>query len=184
MAWAALVWEWRRAISRGTRVAGVVRSAVFTAVFFVLAPGATAGLVPWLITGWDRPEGGFRPADLAGGVLVALGVVAVVTCFVRFVTEGRGTPAPVAPTEELVVGGLYRFVRNPMYLAVASVIAGQALLFQSVGVALWLVGFLVAVVAFVKGYEEPRLTEQFGESYERYRRAVPGWWPRLTAYRS
>jgi phospholipid methyltransferase len=140
----------------------VVRSAVYTAVFFVLAPGTMAGLVPWLITGWDRPDHGVGPADVA---------------------EGRGTPAPVAPTEELVVGGLYRFVRNPMYLAVASVIAGQALLFRSGGVALWLAVFLAAVVSFVKGYEEPRLTEQFGASYERYRREVPGWWPRLTAYR-
>jgi len=161
----------------------VIRSAVFTAVFFVLAPGTMAGLVPWLITGWDRPDHGLGPADVAGGVLIALGVVAVVACFVRFVAEGRGTPAPVAPTQELVVGGLYRFVRNPMYVAVASVIAGQALLFRSGGVVLWLAVFLAAVVSFVKGYEEPRLTEQFGESYERYRRAVPGWWPRLTAYR-
>jgi protein-S-isoprenylcysteine O-methyltransferase Ste14 len=161
----------------------VVRSALFTAVFFGLAPGANAGLVPWLVTGWDRPDHAVGAADVAGGLLVAVGLVAVVACFVRFVTEGRGTPAPAAPTEALVVGGLYRFVRNPMYLAVASVIAGQALLFRSVGVWVWLVVFLAAVVGFVKGYEEPRLTEQFGESYARYRRAVPGWWPRLTAYR-
>ena len=161
----------------------MVRSAVFTAVFFVLAPGTMAGLVPWLITDWDRPDQGVGPADVAGGLLIVLGVVAVVACFVRFVAEGRGTPAPVAPTEELVVGGLYRFVRNPMYVAVASVIAGQALVFRSPGVALWLGVFLAAVVSFVKGYEEPQLTEQFGESYVRYRRAVPGWWPRLTPYR-
>ena len=161
----------------------MVRSAVFTAVFFVLAPGTMAGLVPWLITDWDRLDQGVGLADVAGGLLIVLGVVAVVACFVRFVAEGRGTPAPVAPTEELVVGGLYRFVRNPMYVAVASVIAGQALLFRSPGVALWLGVFLAAVVSFVKGYEEPQLTEQFGESYVRYRRAVPGWWPRLTPYR-
>ena len=83
-------------------------SALFTAVFFVLAPGANAGLVPWLITGWDRPEGCLGPADVAGAALVVLGLLAAVACFVRFVTEGRGTPAPVAPTEQLVVGGLYR----------------------------------------------------------------------------
>ena len=149
----------------------------------MLAPGTTAGLVPWLITGWDRPDLALGVADVAGAALVAIGLLAVVACFVRFVTEGRGTPAPVAPTEQLVVGGLYRFVRNPMYVAVASMIGGQALLFRSAGVGVWLVAFLVTVVAFVKGYEEPRLTEQFGESYERYRRAVPGWWPRLTPYR-
>jgi protein-S-isoprenylcysteine O-methyltransferase Ste14 len=161
----------------------VLRPALFTAVFFVLAPGATAGLVPWLITGWDRPDGAIGAADVAGAALLALGLLAVVACFVRFVAEGRGTPAPLAPTEQLVVGGLYRFVRNPMYLAVASMIAGQALLVRSPAVAGWLVLFLIAVVAFVKGYEEPRLAQQFGESYERYRREVPGWWPRLTPYR-
>jgi protein-S-isoprenylcysteine O-methyltransferase Ste14 len=161
----------------------VLRSAVFTAGFFVLAPGATAGLVPWLVTGWDRPDGAADPVDVAGIVLLALGIAAVAACFVRFVTEGRGTPAPVAPTEELVVGGLYRYVRNPMYVGVASAIAGQVLLFRSAALVVWLVLFLVAVVAFVKGYEEPTLQSKFGASYEQYRRAVPGWWPRLTPYR-
>jgi protein-S-isoprenylcysteine O-methyltransferase Ste14 len=161
----------------------MLRAAVFTVVFFVLAPGATAGLVPWLVTGWDRPDGDLGAADVAGAALLALGLLAVVACFVRFVTEGRGTPAPLAPTEQLVVGGLYRFVRNPMYVAVASMIGGQALIFRSGWVGAWLVAFLVAVVSFVKGYEEPRLAQQFGESYELYRRAVPGWWPRLTPYR-
>lgn len=161
----------------------MVRPAVFTVVFFVVAPGTMAGLVPWLITGWSRPEQELGPVDVGGMVLIGLGLAMVVTCFTRFVTEGRGTPAPVAPTETLVVGGLYRYLRNPMYVGVASAITGQALLFRSWGVAVWLAIFLAAVVSFVKGYEEPQLAFQFGESYERYRRAVPGWWPRLTAYR-
>ena len=159
-------------------------SALFTAAFFVLAPGANAGLIPWLITGWERPCNHPRPSGPATsrcGSRSAL--LAAVACFVRFVTRVLGTPAPVAPTEQLVVGGLYRFVRNPMYVAVASMIAGQALLFRSSALAAWLIVFLIAVVAFVKVYEEPRLAEQFGESYERYRRVVPGWWPRLTPYR-
>ncbi|GAB3263631.1 methyltransferase family protein [Nocardioides dilutus] len=153
------------------------RPAILTALFFFAAPGTTAGLVPWLITGWDQPDTGLR--GVAGVALALLGVAVVVACFVRFVTEGRGTPAPPAPTEELVVGGLYRYVRNPMYVGVASAIAGQALLFRSVGVALWLVAFLVVVATFVATYEEPRLREQFGPSYDRYRDDVPGWWPRL-----
>ena len=156
----------------------MLRSAVYTLVFFVIAPGSNAGLVPWLITGWRRPER-VGAVEGAGIVLVAVGTAVVVTCFVRFVTEGRGTPAPVAPTDSLVVGGLYRYVRNPMYVGVAAAIAGQALLFRSWGVALWLAVFLVAVASFVKGYEEPRLAEQFGASYERYREDVPGWWPRF-----
>ncbi len=161
----------------------MVRAALYTTIFFVLAPGGNAVLAPWLITRWDRPVGGLGPADVAGVALIVAGGVVVVVCFVRFVTEGRGTPAPLAPTQTLVVGGLYRFVRNPMYVGVAWVIAGQALLFRSWGVVGWLAVFLLAVVGFVKGYEEPRLVEQFGESYERYRKAVPGWWPRLTPYR-
>lgn len=152
-------------------------TASYAAVFFFLAPGTTAGLVPWLITGWEDPDG------LLGAVLVVLGLVAAAACFARFVREGRGTPAPSAPTERLVVGGLYRYVRNPMYLAVASMIGGQALLFRSWGVVLWLGVFLLAVFAFVRGYEEGALTEQFGDEYVAYRAAVPGWWPGLTPWR-
>ena len=142
-----------------------------------------AGLVPWLITGWVSPEEGLGIVNAMGVLLIVLGLAMVVVCFVRFVTEGRGTPAPVAPTRTLVVGGLYRYLRNPMYVGVAGIIAGQVLLFRSWGLALWLAVFVAAVVSFVKGYEEPRLTQQFGESYVAYRRSVPGWWPRLTAYR-
>ena len=87
-----------------------------TAVFFVVAPGTMAGLVPWLITGWADPRGGVL--GVLGVALVLGGLAVVVACFARFVTEGRGTPAPVAPTEQLVVGGIYRFVRNPMYVGV------------------------------------------------------------------
>jgi protein-S-isoprenylcysteine O-methyltransferase Ste14 len=161
----------------------MVRSAVGTAVFFFLAPGTMAGLVPWAITNWERPTDGLGPVDVLGGALVLLGLAAVVACFVRFVVEGRGTPAPVAPTETLVVGGLYRYVRNPMYVAVASIIGGQAVLFRSPGTAVWLLVFLMAVVGFVKIYEEPELQSQFGDAYEQYRRAVPGWWPRFSPYR-
>ena len=160
----------------------MARAAVYTVVFFFVAPGTTAGLVPWLITDWERSDGPVNVLDVLGIALIVVGLVAVVACFVRFVAEGVGTPAPTAPTESLVVGGLYRHVRNPMYIAVASMIGGQALLFRSPAVGLWLVAFLTAVVAFVKGYEEPALTRKFGASYDAYRRAVPGWWPRRTPY--
>jgi len=160
----------------------MLRSAVYTAVFFVLAPGGNAVLVPWLITRWRRPVDGLGPEDVAGGLLLVAGLAVVVACFARFVTEGHGTPAPVAPTQTLVVGGLYRHVRNPMYVGVAWAIAGQALLFHSWGVLLWLTVFLVAVASFVRGYEEPRLAAQFGASYDAYRRSVPAWWPRVRPY--
>jgi protein-S-isoprenylcysteine O-methyltransferase Ste14 len=158
------------------------RAAVYTVVFFFLAPGTMAGLVPWLITGWERPDVDLGVPDVLGVGLLAVGLTAVIACFGRFVTEGSGTPAPVAPTDTLVVGGLYRHVRNPMYLAVAAIIGGQALLLRSGGVLAWLGVFLVSVYTFVRTYEEPTLTSQFGASYEDYREAVPGWWPRLTAY--
>ena len=96
--------------------------------------------------------------------------------------EGIGTPAPVAPTERLVVGGAYRFVRNPMYLAVAALIIGQAFLPGQATLFLYAAAFGVAVAAFVHGYEEPVLARRFGAQYEGYRREVPAWWPRLTPW--
>ncbi len=158
------------------------RASFTSAVFLLLAPGTTAGVVPWWITGWDRADGGVL-LDGVAAVLFLTGLVAVVACFARFVHEGSGSPAPVAPTETLVVGGLYRHVRNPMYLAVGAMIGGQAAYFRSPGVALWLAAFALAVVTFVKTYEEPTLSAQFGESYAVYRRNVPGWWPRVRPWR-
>ena len=78
-----------------------------------------------------------------------------------------------------MVGGAYRYVRNPMYLAVAAVIVGQALLFGQVVLLVYAIVFVAAVTAFVRGYEEPTLAGRFGEAYEVYMRAVPRWWPRL-----
>jgi protein-S-isoprenylcysteine O-methyltransferase Ste14 len=159
----------------------VSRAAWGSALFFVAAPGVVAGVVPWMITEYDDPA---TPAVVVvGSLLVAAGLAALVACFVRFVREGRGTPAPVAPTHELVVGGLYRWVRNPMYVAVGAIILGQAVIFTSLGVLAWLVVFAIAVVSFVTAYEEPTLRQTHGEAYDAYRAAVPGWWPRLTPWR-
>ena len=90
-------------------------------------PGFVAGVMPWLLTGWDSTDPP-RALVVGGALLIAAGTAVLLHAFARFVLEGIGTPAPVAPTEQLVVGGAYRYVRNPMYLAVGSVIAGQALL--------------------------------------------------------
>ena len=158
-------------------------AALGTIVFFFLAPGSVGGLVPWLITRWQLVPGWPTPLRVAGTVLVIVGSTLLVAAFLQFVREGRGTPAPVAPTEQLVVHGLYRFVRNPMYLAVGAVIIGQALLFPSLGVLLWAVVFAVAVAIFVKGYEEPTLRRRYGEQYAAYCAAVRGWWPRVTPWR-
>jgi protein-S-isoprenylcysteine O-methyltransferase Ste14 len=156
------------------------RAAVGTVVFLAVAPGVVAGLIPWWITGWDARDlsPNWWPVRIAGGVLIVAGAVVLLQAFTRFVWEGIGTPAPVAPTERLVVGGLYRYVRNPMYLAVAAIIVGQALLLGRPVLLLYAAAFGVAVFAFVHWYEEPTLGRQFGAQYEEYRRSVPGWWPR------
>lgn len=155
-----------------------VRAALGSLVFLVLVPGAVAGLVPWSITGW-RAQPTALGLRAVGVTLVIAGVAVLVSAFARFVLEGLGTPAPVAPTERLVVGGLYRHVRNPMYLAVASTIAGQALILGRPALFVYAAIFCVVVAAFVHGYEEPTLTARYGEQYEAYRGAVPAWLPRL-----
>jgi Putative protein-S-isoprenylcysteine methyltransferase len=156
-------------------------AAVGTAAFFVLAPGVVAGLVPWWLTRWQvqTPLPGWTVFRLLGGALIAAGLAFLIHAFARFVTEGAGTPAPVAPTERLVVGGAYRYVRNPMYLAVLSVIVGQALVLGQFHLLTYAAVIAAIMVAFVRGYEEPVLSQKFGAEYDDYRRHVPGWWPRL-----
>ena len=167
------------------QAASPARAWIGTIVFLLLAPGVVAGLIPWLITGW-------RWHDWAGAAwivvtiacaLIAVGVAFLLHAFALFAMH-RGTPAPVAPTETLVVTGVYRFVRNPMYLAVLAIILGQALLFGSWWLLVYAAIVLAAFVGFVKVYEEPTLTDTYGQPYLEYRRHVPGWWPRLTPWRA
>jgi protein-S-isoprenylcysteine O-methyltransferase Ste14 len=150
-------------------------------LFLVVAPGVVAGLVPWLLTGWEADD---EPGDIPvvrafGAILLGAGVVVLLDAFRRFALEGRGTPAPVAPTERLVVGGLYRYVRNPMYLAVEAAIVGQALLLGRTIVLAYAAAVGAAFWAFVRLYEEPTLARRYGDEYEEYRSAVPAWRPRL-----
>ncbi len=154
-------------------------------LFFLAAPGVVAGLVPWWISGWQMraPFLGWQSLRVAGVALIALGAPVLLDSFVRFALQGRGTPAPVLPTEHLVVTGLYRFVRNPMYVGVLAVIFGQGLLLGDArvlryGAVVWLAFFL-----FVIGYEEPTLRRTFGEEYERFCANVPRWVPRLRPWR-
>ena len=159
------------------------RAAAGTATFLFLAPGVVAGVIPWLLTGWEVDMALWMPLRIAGGVILAISIGVLLHAFARFVVEGIGTPAPGAPTERLVVGGLYRFVRNPMYLAVVGAIAGQALLLGQVELLIYAGVMQLIFAAFVHWYEEPTLHRQFGEEYDVYRRAVPSWLPRRTPYR-
>ena len=106
------------------------RSILATAIFLCLAPGTVAGLIPFWISGWwfEPPFFGLEPVRWFGVLLIALAAPVLLESFARFALEGLGTPAPVLPTQHLVVKGFYRYVRNPMYVAVVSIIIGQGLL--------------------------------------------------------
>ena len=159
---------------------------VGTGLFLLLAPGTVAGLVPWWITRWrmQSPLLGFSGFRVIGALMIAAGIAVVLDSFARFALQGLGTPAPILPTRHLVVSGLYRYVRNPMYVGILGIILGQGLLFGdgrsfAYGVLLWL-----GVHVFVVGYEEPTLRRSFGSEYEAFRRNVPRWIPRLSPWRS
>jgi protein-S-isoprenylcysteine O-methyltransferase Ste14 len=157
-----------------------------SAVFFLVAPFALAGLVPWWMTGWrlQPPFMGLEWMRGIGAIAILAGVPGLVDAFARFALQGLGTPAPIAPTRNLVVSGLYRYVRNPIYVAVVAIILGQGVLFGDgrlivYGALLWLFFHL-----FVVAYEEPTLEQTFGAEYEAFRAAVPRWIPRMTPWRS
>ncbi len=157
-------------------------AAAGSAVFFVVAPVVVAGVVPWALTMWESGDvdGAWVPvAQVAGAVVLVCSVAVLVHSFARFVIEGRGTPAPVAPTERLVVGGLYRYVRNPMYVAVVGAILGQAFLLMRPVLLAYAALVWAVVASFVRWYEEPTLVRQFGAQYAAYRTGVRAWIPRL-----
>ena len=116
---------------------------------------------------------------MLGALLIVAGTAVVLHAFARFVVEGLGTPAPVAPPEQLVVGGLYRYVRNPMYVAVATTIIGQALLLGRPVLLAYAALFMALVAALLGGYLEPALRARLGDESATYRLAVPAWHPRL-----
>ena len=152
-----------------------------SAVFLAIAPGIVAGYVPWTICRWQlrAPLMGSSLLRLLGLSLMVIGLPVLLDSFARFPLQGVGTPAPVFPTRHLVVSGLFRYVRNPMYVAVVSLIIGQGLFFGSprvleYGIAVW-----VAFHLFVLIYEEPVLRRTYGPEYEQFCANVPRWIPRL-----
>jgi len=153
-------------------------------LFLLIAPGIVAGVLPWWITRWQLspPFLGIASLRALGALLIVVGIPPLFDSFARFALQGLGTPSPVFPTKHLVVTGFYRHVRNPMYIGVAAVIFGQALLFSSVrlleyGLAVWL-----AFDVFVRLYEEPKLARTFGGEYREFREHVPRWIPRWSPW--
>jgi protein-S-isoprenylcysteine O-methyltransferase Ste14 len=164
---------------------GRVPAVIGSIVFLVVAPGTVAGVVPFLISRWrvQPPFLGSSLSRLPGFVLVGVGLVVLLDSFARFALQGRGTPAPILPTGQLVVTGLYRRVRNPMYVAVVSLIVGQSLLLGDPSVLRYGAVAWLAFHLFVLVYEEPTLRRTYGDEYVRYCANVRRWIPRLRAWR-
>jgi len=146
----------------------------------LLLPGMFGVYLPWRYFGVSRVQVDFtNPLDLLGLGLIVIGAALLAACIWEFARRGRGTLSPADPPKELVVQGLYRYVRNPMYLSVSTMVLGQALLARSTALLLYWAIFFAVVNLFVRFYEEPALRRQFGESYDRYTQRVGRWLPRL-----
>ena len=152
-------------------------TALKSALFTVLVPGTVVVIVPFVLLSSRQAPLPAPPALLRilGAVLAAAGLALYFTCLAGFVRQGRGTPSPTGPPRRLVVAGPYQRTRNPMYLAVLSTVAGEALFFSSLRLGAYAAILAVAFHVFVVIYEEPTLARLFGEDYEAYRRAVPRW---------
>jgi protein-S-isoprenylcysteine O-methyltransferase Ste14 len=154
----------------------LVRAVVYASLFI----GLVLVFLPARLLLWSgaRAAAGIGLGQAAGMAAAALGGALALWCIFTFVFLGRGTPAPFDPPRRLVVRGPYRFVRNPMYLGAGAALAGAALFYRSAALAAYAAAFLLALHAFVVGYEEPTLRSAFGADYERYCREVRRWRPR------
>lgn len=169
----------------GDRVTKAVRQngislwlAVRSVMWIVLLPGVVAGYVPWRFLGVGRVAVKPRdPVQLLGVALMLLGALLLLTCIWEFALFGRGTLSPLDPPTTLVVRGLYRFVRNPMYVSVTVLLIGEVLLSRSTALLVYGVVWFGWVNVFVIGYEEPALRRTFGASYEQYAASVGRWLP-------
>lgn len=152
--------------------------------FLFLAPGTVAGLVPYALSHWraDAPFLGLLALVALGWVLIVFGALILLESFGRFALQGGGTPAPPFPNERLIVSGFYRYVRNPMYVAVLALIIGQALVFGSLALIAYSALIFLAFHIFILNYEEPTLRRTYPRDYETYFANVPRWIPRFTAW--
>ncbi|HWH96650.1 MAG TPA: isoprenylcysteine carboxylmethyltransferase family protein [Baekduia sp.] len=151
-------------------------------LFFLAGPGLEAGAGPWLlatVAGGEAGDGWPVALRVLGALLMLAGLAVLLDVFGRFIRDGAGTPSPAAPTARLLAGGSFRHVRHPMYVATATVIVGEALAFAQPVLLVAAAAYLAAMATLARVVEEPRLARRFGASYDAYRRAVPGWIPRV-----
>ncbi len=156
-----------------------MRTFLKSLAFLILVPGLVVvyGPVQIALAGASAPVlPGLR---WAAPLLWLAGAAGVVWCVWDFTFAGRGTPLPLDPPRELVVRGLYRHTRNPMYLSAVLILGGHVLWFQTLWLLLYTAGVVVAFMGFVALYEEPHLRRTFGDAYQRYCQAVPRWLPAL-----
>jgi protein-S-isoprenylcysteine O-methyltransferase Ste14 len=153
--------------------------------FTIVVPGTVAVLIPYLIVsrGGARLGGPWTTAQLLSLAPLAMGATILLWCIWDFAAKGRGTLAPIDPPKQLVVQGLYRYVRNPMYLGVLLLLLGEAAFFRSTALLQYSLAWFVVVNLVVVLYEEPSLRSRFGDSYDRYRHSVHRWLPTRPAPR-
>ena len=153
-------------------------TAVRSLIFLIVAPGLAAIYVPIYVLS-EGPR--IIPQELAflAIPLWASGAAVIIACFWEFLARGQGTPAPIDPPRRLVVSGMYRYVRNPIYVGLLLALGGHLLWFGTAALLYYLIGAFVVAHTFVILYEEPTLKRRFGAAYEEYLRTVPRWIPRL-----
>jgi protein-S-isoprenylcysteine O-methyltransferase Ste14 len=161
-----------------------ISAALGTAIFLIVAPGTFAVFIPWWMSRWRMQASfpGVTALRAIGILLISAGSIVVLDAFIRFAWQGIGTPAPIYPTRRLVVSGAYRYVRNPMYVALVAIILGQALLFANIQIFIYGFCFWLPTHLFVRFYEEPTLRRTFPEDYAAFTAHVPRWIPRLTPW--
>ena len=161
-------------------MASLRRSVLVSILFTVFGgPGIILIYLPLAITRFRVPANEAGWQKVMATVLITFGLIPLLESIIRFVRVGRGTLMPNVPTERLVANGLYRFVRNPMYVGDLAVLAGEALLFHSYGMLLYAAVVWIGLDQFIGRYEEPTLLRRHGEEYERYCEQVRRWWPRI-----
>ena len=156
----------------------------------LLLPFMVVIVIPrWLRQAWRISDTQWPPGsslavlgEIAGAVIFLAGFALFAWCVSLFARIGKGTLAPWDPTQNLVVRGPYRHVRNPMITAVVVMLIGHALFHGSRVLAIWTATFVLLNFAFFIVFEEPDLERRFGEDYRRYKTAVPRWIPRRTPW--